>query len=73
MKRRILLPTDFSKNAWRAITYAQELYKNESCNFYILNVFFMFLISVSLLNDVSIFSVFFYYFIFILGSELSTL
>ena len=39
MKRRILLPTDFSKNAWRAITYAQELYKNESCNFYILNVF----------------------------------
>ena len=39
MKRKILLPTDFSKNAWRAITYAQELYKNESCHFYILNVF----------------------------------
>lgn len=39
MNRRILLPTDFSRNAWRAITYAQELNKNESCNFYILNVF----------------------------------
>lgn len=39
MKRKILLPTDFSKNSWRAITYAQELYKNESCTFYILNVF----------------------------------
>ena len=39
MKRKILLPTDFSKNAWHAITYAIELYKKDSCNFYILNVF----------------------------------
>jgi len=39
MKRKILLPTDFSKNAWYAITYALELYKNSSCNFYVLNVF----------------------------------
>ena len=39
MKRKILLPTDFSKNAWHAITYAIELYKNTFCDFYILNVF----------------------------------
>ncbi|TWO32897.1 universal stress protein [Seonamhaeicola sediminis] len=39
MKRKILLPTDFSKNAWHAINYALELYKNDYCNFYILNVF----------------------------------
>jgi nucleotide-binding universal stress UspA family protein len=39
MKRKILLPTDFSKNSWHAINYAIELYKNDSCNFYILNVF----------------------------------
>ncbi|MDG1730386.1 MAG: universal stress protein [Algibacter sp.] len=40
MKRKILLPTDFSKNAWHAIIYALELYKNEHVDFYILNVFF---------------------------------
>lgn len=39
MKRKILLPTDFSKNAWHAITYALELYKNDHCHFYILNVY----------------------------------
>ena len=39
MKRKILLPTDFSKNAWHAITYALELYKKELVDFYILNVF----------------------------------
>lgn len=39
MKRKILLPTDFSKNAWHAISYALELYKNEDCIFYILNAF----------------------------------
>lgn len=39
MKKKILLPTDFSKNAWNAITYALELYKNETCDFYVLNVF----------------------------------
>lgn len=40
MRRKILLPTDFSKNAENAIKYAVELYKNEECDFYILNVFF---------------------------------
>ncbi|UKM64338.1 universal stress protein [Flavobacteriaceae bacterium GSB9] len=39
MKRKILLPTDFSKNAWHAINYAVELFKKEHCVFYIVNVF----------------------------------
>ena len=39
MKKRILLPTDFSKNAWNAIKYASELYKTESVEFFILNAF----------------------------------
>lgn len=36
--KTILLPTDFSKNSINAINYAMELYKNETCNFYILNI-----------------------------------
>ncbi len=39
MKKKILLPTDFSNNAWNAIQYAIEFYKNEACDFYVLNVF----------------------------------
>lgn len=39
MTRKILLPTDFSSNALRAINYALELYKDELCLFYLLNVF----------------------------------
>ncbi len=39
MKHKILLPTDFSDNSWQAIRYAQELYKDDVCEFYILNVF----------------------------------
>lgn len=39
MRKRILVPTDFSKNAWKALTYALELYKNEECDFYLLNAF----------------------------------
>ncbi len=39
MRQRILLPTDFSKNAWHAIKYAIELYKRDNCDFYILNAF----------------------------------
>ncbi|GAA4112419.1 universal stress protein [Aquimarina addita] len=39
MKKKILVPTDFSKNAWNALTYATKLYKNESCDFYILHAF----------------------------------
>lgn len=39
MKRKILVPTDFSKNSWNAIKYALELYKSDECIFYFLNVF----------------------------------
>ena len=39
MKRRILCPTDFSNNAQNAIKYAIELFKNETCVFYILNTY----------------------------------
>ncbi|MEW7290018.1 universal stress protein [Aquimarina sp. 2304DJ70-9] len=39
MKKKILLPTDFSRNSWNAIQYALELYKNEICDFYVLNTF----------------------------------
>ncbi|WAC02325.1 universal stress protein [Lacinutrix neustonica] len=33
----ILLPTDFSDNAWSAAVYALKLYANEACTFYFLN------------------------------------
>ncbi len=35
----MLLPTDFSENAYNAIRYAQELYKDESCLFYLLHTY----------------------------------
>ena len=37
--KNILLPTDFSENAWNAIEYAIELFKNEECVFYVLNTY----------------------------------
>ena len=39
MKRRILLPTDFSQNAQNAIDYAIKLYMEDDCDFYILNIY----------------------------------
>ncbi len=39
MKKIILIPTDFSKNAWDAIAYTLELFKNSICDFYFLNVY----------------------------------
>ncbi|EDP70419.1 universal stress protein [Flavobacteriales bacterium ALC-1] len=39
MRHKILIPTDFSKNATKALRYAIELYKNDHCDFYLLNVF----------------------------------
>ena len=36
---KILLPTDFSPNAWNAITYALRLFKEEHCQFYILHTY----------------------------------
>lgn len=37
MKLNILLPTDFSDNAWSAIVYALKFYTDEVCTFYFLN------------------------------------
>lgn len=39
MKKKILIPTDFSKNAWNALIYAAELFKNEYCTFYVINTY----------------------------------
>jgi nucleotide-binding universal stress UspA family protein len=40
MKRSLLIPTDFSDNAWRALAYALKLYTKEECTFYFLNSFY---------------------------------
>ena len=37
MRHHILLPTDFSENAWSAALYAFKLYANEPCTFYFLH------------------------------------
>ncbi|MFT5736655.1 MAG: nucleotide-binding universal stress UspA family protein, partial [Maribacter sp.] len=37
--KKILLPTDFSDNAWNAICYAQHLLKKEQCDFHILHTY----------------------------------
>ena len=36
---KVLLPTDFSDNALNAIRYAEKLFKNEQCTFYLLNTY----------------------------------
>jgi len=37
--KNILLPTDFSENSKNAINYAHELFKDTTCNFYLLNTY----------------------------------
>lgn len=37
--KKILLPTDFSDNAWNAICYTLEFFKNELCTFYFLHTY----------------------------------
>lgn len=37
--KRILLPTDFSDNSWNAISYALQLFKNDTCTFTLLNTY----------------------------------
>ncbi|RLD30551.1 MAG: universal stress protein [Bacteroidetes bacterium] len=37
--KRIILPTDFSENAFNAIRYALRLFEKELCTFYLLNTF----------------------------------
>lgn len=39
MKKRILLPTDFSKNSLNAIRYALDLYQDFGCDLYFLNTY----------------------------------
>jgi nucleotide-binding universal stress UspA family protein len=36
--KNILIPTDFSDNAWNAITYGMALFNKTKCSFYIVNV-----------------------------------
>jgi nucleotide-binding universal stress UspA family protein len=36
--KRILLPTDFSKNSMNAVDYAMDFFKGKTCEFYFLNV-----------------------------------
>lgn len=36
--KQILIPTDFSKNSWNAITYALELFKKSTCTFHLLHI-----------------------------------
>lgn len=38
MIKNILIPTDFSENAWNALKYAQQLFQHTKCNFYLLHV-----------------------------------
>lgn len=37
--KNILIPTDFSENAWNAIDYALQFLKDEKCTFYIVNTY----------------------------------
>jgi len=37
--KRILLPTDFSENAYNANCYALQFFKDEECTFYLLNTY----------------------------------
>lgn len=37
--KRILIPTDFSSNAWNAISYAMQLLQDQECDFFLLNTY----------------------------------
>ena len=37
--KTILIPTDFSDNAWHAISYAMNFFKDETCTFYFLHTY----------------------------------
>lgn len=38
--KKILIPTDFSKNSYQTIDYITELFTNENCEFYFLNSYY---------------------------------
>ncbi len=37
--KKVVLPTDFSENAYNAISYALELFRDEDCTFYLMNTY----------------------------------
>ena len=37
--KRIIIPTDFSENAFNAIAYALQLFAEESCTFYLVHTY----------------------------------
>ncbi|MGY5851027.1 universal stress protein [Salegentibacter sp. F14] len=37
--KNVLVPTDFSKNAWKALEYSIHLFEKDVCTFYLLNAF----------------------------------
>lgn len=37
--KRILVPTDFSNNAYSALFYATQLFQDQACHFYVLNTY----------------------------------
>ena len=37
--KKIVIPTDFSENAWNAITYAMHFLKDQKCTFYFLHTY----------------------------------
>lgn len=39
MEKRILVPVDFSDDSLNALEYAMELFKDEECNFFLLNAY----------------------------------
>ena len=41
MQKQILIPTDYSKNAFNAIVYAFELFENDDCTFHIFHTYFL--------------------------------
>ncbi|MGO3183570.1 MAG: universal stress protein [Aequorivita sp.] len=41
MQKQILIPTDYSRNAFNAIVYAFELFENEDCTFHIFHSYFL--------------------------------
>lgn len=49
--KRILLPTDFSENAYNAIKYAVQLYKNEVCEFHLLHTYTPVIVSAGSMLD----------------------
>lgn len=48
--KTILLPTDFSENAWNAMQYAARLFENETCKYILLNTYHVVLGAVDMVD-----------------------